>query len=41
MMKIERFERGRLHGGLLRAGWSLPRGQLGEASLLFSVKNCF
>ena len=39
MMNIERFEKGRLHEELLRAGWSLPGGQLGEASSLFSVKH--
>ena len=41
MLKINRFEKGRLHVGLLRAGLSLPKGQLGEASRLFSVKEWF
>ena len=40
-MNIERFEKGRLHEELLRAGWSLPGGQLGEASSLFPVKIVF
>ena len=37
MLEIESKES--LHVGLLRAGWSLPRGLLGEASLIFSAKN--
>ena len=43
MLKTEIFEKKSLHGGLLRAGWSLPRDQQGEASwqLVSLQKNYF